>query len=351
MYEGWKVRGLAAARSGEGLDAPHVHARVVSRRRINWAAWDAFAEKSGGSIKGAYHHIRAWGARRWLRYRVVLLEIGVDAEGETQKIGQCAVAIGRNGPNRFLDGLHLAPGCEPLWDQAMAAVLRETGAGAYDYGGIWRLEAPRDRVLEAIDGVSVETVRPLVVQAVDFGRWESWDEYYRDVVPNVRRAATAAPRRYPGLDLAMRKGRAALASLPDLSRLRMAVAARKGLAERPLGFLLSKLALTLTCSRYMISGVAHVGGMALGAFYGARFGDNTYYLEGASAAQNTGASWRLLFAVMEEAFTRAPGGKFVMGYVDFATHDEAQGGGLLRSRRACRVSDFPTSMVRFRYAG
>ena len=38
-----------------------------------------------------------------------------------------------------------------------------------------------------------------------------------------------------------------------------------------------------------------------------------------------------------------------MGDVDYATHDENIGGGLLRFRQSCRVSAYPTSAVRFAY--
>jgi hypothetical protein len=38
-----------------------------------------------------------------------------------------------------------------------------------------------------------------------------------------------------------------------------------------------------------------------------------------------------------------------MGYVDYATHDEAAGGGLLRSRKAVRASDYNTSVVTFSF--
>jgi hypothetical protein len=52
--------------------------------------------------------------------------------------------------------------------------------------------------------------------------------------------------------------------------------------------------------------------------------------------------------MLEEAYRRNPAGKFVMGYVDHSIHDDAVGAGLLRSRRACRAAEFPTSVVTFR---
>lgn len=326
-----------------------IRARPTPRSWIDQRDWDRFAVASGGSILGSYRHMTSGAVRNWFRQRLVLLQIEIETAEGARKIGQCAVSVSSCGARRFVDGIHLAPGDETHWHDAFAAVLRAMGPGAYQYGGEWSLEPAREAAIAATVGVDIESVRPLVVQAVDFARWPDWDDYYRGVVGNVRRAATAAPRRYPDLAVAVRKGRLALGALRDLTRLRTSVAERKDLDVSPLRFLLTRLAMTLTCSPYVIAGVARAEGRALGAFYGAEFGRNTYYLDGASAAQNFGASWRLLFTMMERAFSRAPTGKFVMGYVDYALHEEARGGGLLRSRRACRVSDYSTSIVRFRY--
>jgi hypothetical protein len=54
-----------------------------------------------------------------------------------------------------------------------------------------------------------------------------------------------------------------------------------------------------------------------------------------------------LIALLRRAYERSPQGKFVMGYVDYATHDDEKSGGLLRSRNACRITDFPTSVLNF----
>jgi len=342
---------LIAAEPAPPADAVRVRARPLARHRVTWAAWDDFATRCDASFRGSYHHIGVWAAKHWMDHRVALFELLAETGGGARKIGQCAVGLAKDGRSRFLDRLQLVPGSEGLWDLAIAAVLAETGPGAYEYGDEWSVEPARDALLRRLPGVSLQTVRPLVVQAIDFGRWTSWDEYYRGVVGNVRRSANAATRRYPNLVVDVARGRAAMASIPDLVRLRTRVHARKGLGGGSFGFMLSKAVFTISCARHVISGHVRAGGRPMGAFYGAEFGANTYYLDGASARGNTGASWRLLMSMIARAFDRAPDGRFVMGFVDYARHEEAVSGGLLRSRRACRVSDFPTSVVQFRYDG
>jgi hypothetical protein len=80
------------------------------------------------------------------------------------------------------------------------------------------------------------------------------------------------------------------------------------------------------------------------------FGTHTYYLDGGSRPANKGAAWYLQRSMLQRAWERHPGRAiFIMGYVDFGTHDEAVGGGLLRSRKAVRASDYETAVVTFDY--
>ena len=92
------------------------------------------------------------------------------------------------------------------------------------------------------------------------------------------------------------------------------------------------------------------GRKVLAAFFGATFGEMTYYFDGASRRRNGGASWRLVLEMMRRAYQQAPKGKFVMGYVDYAIHDKALSDGLIWSRTACRASEYPTSIVTFQYS-
>jgi hypothetical protein len=103
-----------------------------------------------------------------------------------------------------------------------------------------------------------------------------------------------------------------------------------------------------TCPEYAFTAVAP--GKALAAFSGFRFGSCTYYFDGGSAGGHSGASWFLMMNMLREAYERALDGKFVMGYFDYATYAEEVGGGLVRSRRSCRVTDYPTSIGDFTWS-
>ncbi len=228
----------------------------------------------------------------------------------------------------------------------MKAVLSASGAHDYEYGWQLNFEAPREGNLNAIEGVTLETVRPLVVQAVDFQKWTSWEQYYRALSENSRRNAKAAERQWPNIRLLQRSGRRSLLSLPALVQLRAAMAERKSLNLKVAMSTLAYLGWIAACPKHVVTNLAVNGRQVLATYFGIEFGDNTYYLEGASRAGNGGAAWYLLLAMLRRAYERHPKGKFIMGYTDKAT---LQDEGLLRSRAACRVTDYPTSVVRFRY--
>ena len=125
---------------------------------------------------------------------------------------------------------------------------------------------------------------------------------------------------------------------------------RKGLAFAPWRAGLSGLGMILTCPQYVFTAVGSGQNRALGAIFGVEFGPHVYYANGGSQPDNTGAAWYMTLAILRRTYERNPRtAKFIMGYVDYATHDETIGGGLLRFRRSCRVSDYPTSIVRFAY--
>jgi hypothetical protein len=83
----------------------------------------------------------------------------------------------------------------------------------------------------------------------------------------------------------------------------------------------------------------------LAAFHGQVFARNTYYTDGGSDAGISGAAWFLITEMARRAYEGDPEGRFVMGYLDPALHDESVGGGLVRSRRSMRVTSYPTAIV------
>jgi hypothetical protein len=324
--------------------------RIISVQEVDFKAltpegWDAFAQSCGGSARLAYGRLMQLRLKALGRPGLLIYEIYAAGVGGREKIGQCALAISRR-KSAFLDRLQLLPGHEDGWVEAMTAVLGAAGARSYEYGWQLNVEPPREADLAAIAGVAVQTVRPLIVHAVDFRRWPSWDAYYRALSENSRRNAKAAAKQEPSIALKTRFGRASLLSIPALTELRAAMAERKGLQLKVVLSALSYLGWIAVCPKYVVTNLAVGGGRVLATYFGIEFGGHTYYLEGASRAGNGGAAWYLILAMLRRAYDRDPAGKFIMGYIDPSTEQDE---GLMRSRGACRVTDYPTSVVRFRY--
>jgi len=311
--------------------------------------WDAFAQISGASYLSAHRQLRAWAIKHWRDYDLNLFEIYVDEGGARRKIGQCAVAVGLH-KRLFLDRLQLLKDDPILWRQAMSALLQELGPGHYEYGWRWSLEPPREQDFARIKGVVVERIQPLFVHAVDFGQWPTWESYLKSVSLNCRRNARRAAADLPDLSLEVRQGRRGLLPCLALLRLRSAMCRRKFLPFNGWRSAISYLGMVIRCPESTITAVVSAGGRSLAALIEVEFGSNTYFLDGASRQENSGAAWYLQLAMLRRAYERDPAsGKFVMGYVDYATHTEERGGGLLRSRRALRVTEYPTSLISLTY--
>lgn len=327
------------------LNNKNISVQEIDFKDLTAEGWDDFAQRCGGSARLAYgrlmqHRVKALGRPRQRIYEIYAMGVG-----GREKIGQCALTMSR-GKSVFLDRLQLLADHEDSWVQAMTRVLSAAGARSYEYGWQLNVEGPREADLATISGVTVETVRPLVVHAVDFQRWPSWDAYYRALSENSRRNAKAAAKQEPSIVLKPRFGRWSLLSMPPLIGLRAAMAERKGLQMKVVMSALSYLGWIAVCPNYVVTNLAVGGKRVLATYFGIEFGGHTYYLEGASRAGNGGAAWYLILAMLRRAYDRDPAGKFIMGYIDPATD---QDGGLMRSRAACRVSDYPTSVIRFRY--
>jgi hypothetical protein len=322
----------------------------IPARSANAAAWNAFAIACGGSFRSERRHLRGWAAKHIGRYRLRLFELRSGAGAGAERIGQCAVGVGRHD-SMFLDRPLLAPGGEPRWTDAVDALLAKLGPGRYRYGWELNMEPDRTAELAEIGGVTIASSRPITVQAIDFSGWPDWPSYWRSISNNVRRNVKKARSEIPDLDLVTRRGPAAVRSVPDLIRLRSVMYDRKGIRFRAAGATAAAVGSALVGSGNAFVSIACGDGRPLAALSGVDFGPNTYYLDGGSRSDNQGASWYLLTESIRSAYDADPQGRFVMGYVDHATHDESVGGGLLRSRQSCRVSDYPTAMVTFDHAG
>lgn len=342
------ARAAQAARAS--AVAPAIQIRELSLGKVDRDAWDAFAIACDVSARGMCQRLIAWQVKQIFRYRLRLFELFDNATPVRRKIGQCAVGVRRDGRCLFLPRLQIRAADQAHWSAAMQALLPAIDARSLRYGWELNLERPREADLARIPGVEIAAVRPITVHAVDFSQWRSWDDYYRHVSENSRRNAKAAEKRHPDLELLIRTGRGSVELLPALVRMKSDQVRRKGLNLSAASLAVSYVASAIAEPEHLLSAAVRAGGRTLSAAFGWEVGGNFWYLDAASAPDNGGAAWTLLLALLKRTYERNPSGKFIMGYVDYARHDEAQGGGLLRSRHACRVTDYPTSIVEFRYA-
>lgn len=326
-----------------------VSAREISLSSVKEAEWNVFAVACDCSVRSTRAYAIAWELRRLRKFRVRFFEIYAEGDG-TRKIGQCAVGTARSGASVFLDRLAILPQYSGQWSEAMSATLASAGTGSYEYGWELNVEPPREAEFASLAGVAIERTVPLVVQAIDFNQWESWDAFMRGIRKGARQSAQFARRDIPDLEVESLRGRKSLFAVPALLRLRVDLSKRKSLGLRAVNLVASYLGWMLFCPDQTVARLAAGSGRILAANYAVEFGPHTYYVEAASVPGNQGAAWALLISTIEHAYERDPRGRFVMGYVDYATHDEEMGGGLLRSRTAVRAIDYPTSIVNFRYA-
>jgi hypothetical protein len=318
-------------------------------KAVDARSWDTFAQSCAGSFQGAHSYLGAWALKHRFRYHLRLFELHTRENGLPRKIGQCAIGVGR-ATNIFVGELQLLADCSQLWTEAMRALLARVGPGRYRYGSNQSLDKSREEDLKHIEAVRIESVRPLVVEAVDFSRWPTWDDYLRAISSNSRRNARHAEALIPDLSLVIRQGLNSAVDIPALLSLRAAMYRRKGIAFEPWRAGVSDLGLILGCPHHVITAVVSGRNQALAAIAAIEFGQHVYYANGGSRPDNAGAAWYLTLSMLRRTYERDPAAaKFIMGYVDYATHDETIGGGLLRFRRSCRVSAYPTSIVTFTY--
>jgi hypothetical protein len=329
------------------VEAAFPHVRPVDLGSFDPTEWDSYAVRSGASMRSAHEHLRRLQLRfHWVR-SITTYSIHLYPD---EMIGHFTILKGF-GSNRFYDGLNLLPEHRHLWASAMAAALSEGGDGLYEYGWTWSLEPCREESLKSMDGVTVLASEQIVVQGVDFSKWSNWIAYYKSISENCRRNAKKAEKTFDDLKLIISTGRSAISVAPRLLRLRDAMYRRKGLPFAPLRTLLGYLANILVSPSQ--SNIAYVmgGGKARAALRIVEFGPLSYYLDGAISSDSDGAGWYLMLNMLRRAYDRSPDGKFLMGYYHENTRDLASGAGLLRSRKSLRVSDWPTSIVSFRWEG
>jgi hypothetical protein len=311
--------------------------------------WDAFAQRCRASFRSSFRGARAWQLEYHWFCRLRRFDICIDGPTGDQKIGQCAVGVGKH-QSVFSDGIHLLPGHDDLWTAALTSIIEQIGATSYVYGSDWSFEACREATLAQIPGVEITRAQRTSIEVIDFSQWPTWADYQRSVSSNIRRNVIKASRAYRDLEIVERSGVNAIKNYSQAMSMRRAMFRRKGVKKMMPIMLLRSVARLLSMYRY--STLAYlVADDALRAFYvGISYGKNFYYLEGASEPNNGGASWYLLMTMIERAYRQSKGmGNFIMGSDDGTQTGTAAWEGLRRSRQQCRATSFETSIVRFSY--
>lgn len=306
--------------------------------------WDRLAGACNASFRCGYHAARAWQLDHhvWCRMRRYAFHLGDATES---RIGQVAIGTGSR-VRAFADGLQLLPHHADHWASCMRTLLETLGPGVYHYGSRWNLEPARDEACAQISGVHVVDVRAITMYAVHFARWSTWDAYIRDVSENARRNARKAAKLGPRLSIEIGYGARMLRYAHDLLRLRRDLYARKGVAFSMRINLFRLLLRAVAMRDQAFIAIARRDNNVIAAFGGITFGRDTYFMDSAAVPDDDGAYWFLMLRMLEDAYRRAPQGRFVTGAY-YANTPVSKGLDFFRYQ--CRAEGHATSEFTFRY--
>jgi hypothetical protein len=324
----------------------NIHTRATTPAGIAQLEWNNFAATGQGSYLSSLNYLRFASLKSRLLFKVknIVLEI---YRGDV-KIGQAGVTV-KNNTHIFIDRLQIAPAFEGDWREVFLSILQTLGPGRYQYGGEWNIEPARESLIAQLPGVSIGNVRPITIQYIDFSRFADWGAYYSAISSNCKRNSKCAEKDFPGIIVTESNGISSISRIISHLKMRSLIHNNKLMALKHKSAIYEYIKHALTFGNNSKILQAKHGNRVLASIRTINFGDNVYYLDGGREIHRHGASWLLMIEALRLAFGRNARGKFVMGYVDYATHDEAVGGGLLRSRRALRVSDQVSSIVEFTY--
>jgi hypothetical protein len=328
------------------FDFSEISARAITLFGGGNNDWDRFAIRCGAGFQSQSRRLLMLGLIRWLAWRGRLRCFEI-FDGE-QKIGQTAVVTSPQG-HFFVDRLMILREFEHLWSAAFQSVLEGIGSGRYSYGSQWSTEPAREVLVAQLEGVRLGQVRPIVVQYVDFSQFANWDAYYSAISTNSKRNGNMAKKLFPDIRVNIRDGVAAFPALRRHIALRGRILESKSINFDALTAALSSYAGVLAFGKNLRIANACAEGRVLASMRVIDIGDASYYLDGGREVGQNGASWLLMINKLQMAYNRNPKGKFVMGYIDYTIHDEDIGGGLIRSRRSCKVVDLESSIFSFDY--
>ena len=308
--------------------------------------WDRFAAECDAGYRSSFRFLRATHILRWPKARILLFELYLKSDGHEVKIGQAAVKSSRRD-HVFEDQLQIIPAHADKWGEAMSAIITAVGAGEYRYGYPLSIEPSRADDIKALPRTSNVIPREIVVQYIDFSKWNSWDEYYKNISTNSKRNANRAEKEIANLNLEQLHGIKTLKEIFYLVNLRDEIYTQKDIKFEKIRAALSYCGRLIGYGNKSFAASLTSNSKYLASISGVMFNDKIYYLDGGRDTATRGAAWYLTIEMLRICYARAPKGKFIMGYVDYALHDDAVGGGLLRSRQSCRTTDLTTTIVSF----
>ena len=298
-------------------------------------------------MRSAHAHLAGLSLKHLLKGKPRTFELYLTRDSERVPIGFTTVAATRFG-RQFYDGLLLYPEHQHLWVSAFDTIMRSLPSGEYQYGWQWNLEASRSPEIQSLPGVSNLSHQDIWIQGVDFSRWNSWDSYFSDISENVRRNLRKSEGEHPTVEVTLKTKLNALIEIPTLTLMRREMCMRKSIAFNSLRVAAGYLFSTLTCPIQSIVVSAKLAGRTLSIQNLTQFGSTTYFLDGASHPEAGNIGWYLQMLTIRQAYERAPRGKYLVGHTD-ELQKTSIAKGLLRSRRSIRVSNWPTSQIRFKW--
>lgn len=330
-----------------GPDSSIAPTITIERSTISLDKWEAFAFRCDVSHRGVGNTMRLWQIKQHrFFYRTSRYSIYLQREQTRTRIGQFAIGI---SPYKkvFADGLQLLPEYRAAWTECMRAVLKQLGPGLYVYGSDWSLEPPQEHQISTLPGVTVRNVKGYVVEAIDFARWSSWEDYEQDVSSNIGRNIKKAKKTHEDLELDIKHGVSALAFTSHLFHCKAAMLKRKAVPFFRRRLVHGHILHTLLIPQYAFCAILRTRNRILAAFSGIEVGRQIYYFDGGSMGCD-GTGWLLKMSLMQDFFRRHPTGRALMGSEPHTSNVPSpwQESGS-RYRRDARVSAFPTSIVTF----
>ncbi|AMJ59553.1 hypothetical protein [Bosea sp. PAMC 26642] len=314
--------------------------------KLDRREWDGFAQTCDASFKCSAYNF-ASNLVQLLFGKRMFFVFYASTDGFETKIGQCALRFFK-GAYHFEDRLQVLPDFDDYWTACMRALLTHIGSGRFYYGSLWSMDRDRRDQLERIEGTTLVDVTRFRVQYIDFAASSDWDHYAQSLHKNVQRNLKKAALENEAIYIESYRGPSAIKLLGKCSNLRKLVYDAKGIPFSTLRVLARAAFRILSFRHYAVSAAVIRGDRTVGVFSGVQFGRSTFYIDGGSLPGNRGLSWTLLITMIKAAYTAAPKGFFIFGWVLEGGNESKE---LIWSRQQCNIAERPSSLFEFAYEG